>query len=100
MATQPTPANAKTPAEVIAEKGMEFALGFDTDRIWATGVQSFVNPDFTMLVFREQTMAQKGDGSLEPMVKNVASIILPTQVVREFHALLTPVLANQKPENG
>ena len=33
-------------------------LGFDTQRIWATGAQVFIAEDHVLLVFREQIHSQ------------------------------------------
>lgn len=77
----------------IAARGPDFHLGLDTDRIWSTGAQAFVNPDVTMLIFREQNLFPMADGTTGIGLKNVASIVIPTQILREFHANLGQTLA-------
>lgn len=87
------PNQIKTPAQVIGERGASFAVGFDTTRVWATGVPAFVNGEFTMLVFREQILAQADDGSPpDTIIRNVASVVMPTATMREFYQLAGPLL--------
>ena len=85
--------NPGAPMDVLVAKGPEFALGFDTQRTWATGVQPFINHDFSMLVFREQISANPDDGSAPAiLMRNVASVVIPTEVMREFHKIVGGML--------
>ncbi len=68
----------------LNEMGPDFTLGLDTNREWATGIQAFPNPDFTLFVFREQTYLPMADEKFHLSIKNVASIVVPTRSVREF----------------
>lgn len=72
----------------IQARGPEFVIGQDIPRIWATGAQAFVNPDFTMLIFREQNLVGQPPDDLGIALKNVSSIVMPTPVARELYILL------------
>lgn len=88
MADHQVPEGITTPDinAAIQARGLDFVLGIDTQRVWATGIQAFINPDVTMLVFREQNLAQSGpDNALTPVLKNVASIVIPTTVFQQFY---------------
>lgn len=74
---------------LLLEKGPEFLIASEMPRLWATGAQAFVNASFTMLIFREQTVMQPSEGTPHLTLRNVASLALPTEVVREFHKVLT-----------
>lgn len=75
---------------------VEDMVGLNTDRIWATGLQVFANPEYTMIVFREQMNIQKEDGSdAQMLVKNVASVVMPTEVARQMKDILNRVLVDQ-----
>lgn len=78
---------------VMAAKGPEFMLGMDIPRVWATGAQSLLSPEFGMLVFREQNFMQVEGQPHAATVKNVGSIIMPINVLREFHRQLGEALA-------
>lgn len=88
--------------EALAAKGPEFLVGMDTQRLWATGMQAFISGGVAMVVFREQTMLSDTDtGKVLPAVKNVASVVLPVEVIREFHSNLTTLIEQlQAVENG
>lgn len=73
--------------EKLAELGPSFQLGMDVPRTWASGVQAFINGDQTLLVFREQNIIPVV-GDVDVILKNVTSVILPTNVAREFHTNL------------
>ncbi|MFK4871631.1 hypothetical protein [Novosphingobium sp. ZW T3_23] len=77
----------------IMSRGMHFVMGMDVPRQWATGAQAFVTPENTILVFREQNMAVGENGLGEVTLKNVASLVLPTSIAREFHRILGEQLA-------
>lgn len=81
----------------LAEMGPEFLIASELPRIWATGAQAFVSGDFSMVLFREQNVLGVTPGA-EPLValKNVASIILPTAILAEFHENLKPALEQWK----
>lgn len=90
-------------ADPITDKlnamGKEFMIASDLPRIWATGAQAFVNPDFTMFIFREHNVfAGDNPGELQAALRNVASIVMPTPVAREFHKLLGESLQKEAPE--
>ena len=68
----------------MAQLGPDFTLGLNVDRIWATGVQAFPGPEFTLVVFRDQSLMPTSDNDAHLAIKNVASIILPTSIAREF----------------
>ena len=74
--------------EKLASLGTDFAVAADLPRLWVTAAQAFVRPDNTMIVFREQNAIAQPDGSTAASVKNVASIIIPTPILREFHSAL------------
>jgi hypothetical protein len=69
----------------------------DIPRTWATGAQVILNPDFGLIIFREQNHIEfQGEGAPEEpqlMVKNVASVVMPLPVVRELARILTEQLA-------
>ncbi len=101
MAQQELPGGAVVPDinALIQQRGPEFIIGGDTQRIWATGMQAFVNPDFTMIVFREQTFMQfPADAPPGVVLRNVASIVVPTAVFKEFHAASVAAIAALTPE--
>ncbi|AYJ87640.1 hypothetical protein D3Y57_19075 [Sphingomonas paeninsulae] len=72
----------------IQSRGPEFSLGMDLPRVWATGAQSFVNPETSLLVFREQNLVGDEAGNTRPAVKNVASLVMPTEVLRAVHKMI------------
>lgn len=80
----------------IAARGPEFMVGFDVPRTWATGVQVFVTPVTTTMVFREQILLDE-EGEMKGLIRNVGSVILPTEVAREFATILN---ANLDTLNG
>ncbi len=73
----------------LAQRGVEFTMGMDIPRQWATGAQAFITPDTSILVFREQNaVVVDPSGTPDLVIKNVASVILPTQTLREFHKII------------
>ncbi len=78
--------------EVIRGQGPEFLIGMDIPRIWTTGAQVFVSPDMSTLVFREQAALQGEDGTVQTLARNVASLIIPTEVLRQFSEILAQEL--------
>lgn len=79
--------------KVIADRGPEFLFGMDIPRLWATGVQVFTSPQTSILVFREQNLLPDNEGKPMPTVKNVASLVIPTDMMRELHLILGDQLA-------
>jgi len=75
-------------------------LAFDVPRTWATSVQAFSNPESMLFVFREvlNATAEPADPSevQSPTViqRNVASIILPLNVAKEFSQVLQQMFPN------
>lgn len=92
MATPPPGIQLPDMMAVIQARGGEFALGMDIPRVWATGVQVHTASDHTLLVFREQALSAGPNGLFEPVIKNVASLVMPTDVVRDLHRILTEQL--------
>lgn len=92
--TQP----AINPAELLnarmQELGSEFTIASDLPRTWATGAQAFINPDYSMLIFREQNLLPSPPPSTDIIasVKNVASIVMPTPIFLEFYQSLGTAL--------
>jgi hypothetical protein len=80
----------------LAAKGPEFLLAMDLPRIWSTGAQAMLSPDFGLLVFREQNFVQFPDQPNAPTVKNVASIVMPLSTLREMHKQIGEALATLK----
>lgn len=87
--------------ETVALSGMDLnqaalSIGFDTQRIWATGAQVTVAGNFAVIVFREQFNVEppSGDGaSSKPGVsRNVASVVLPVEVARSLGKILNGLL--------
>ena len=81
---------------VGAELGQ--ALGWDTQRTWATGVQVFVNPDHVLFVFKEQIRVEVEPGA-EPLLpfqdsisRNVASVVMPVNVATALRDVLNKVI--------
>jgi hypothetical protein len=83
----------------IEKRGVEFVLASELPRIWATGVQLFVNGDHTLIIFREQNMIVIGD-EVQGSLKNVASLIMPTVVAKEFHRMLGEQLQGLDEKDG
>jgi hypothetical protein len=79
--------------ELLKERGPEFLMAMDIPRIWANGAQVLVSPDSCMIIFREQNAAQDETGKVTILVRNVASLILPTDMIRELHRLIGDQLA-------
>ena len=76
--------------KALQARGLDFMLGMDTGRLWATGAQSFVNADQTIIVFREQNMVNsEGGEDFEILLKNVVSVVIPTEVARALRDQLT-----------
>jgi len=78
----------------LAERGPEFGLAMDTDRIWATAMQCFLNPPTgtALVVFREQNFVADESGQPKVIFKNVASVIVPIPILAEFHQNLGAAL--------
>ena len=72
----------------LAERGPDFMLGTDIPRLWVTGAQVFVGPDITMVIFREQNTVDVGGDSPMVSLKNVSSLVMPTNVARDVSNLL------------
>lgn len=72
----------------IKARGPDFTVGFDVPRTWATGVQVFVTPAVTTMVFREQILLDE-DGEMKGLLRNVGSVVMPTEVAREFSTILS-----------
>jgi len=72
----------------IQSKGAEFTIGMDIPRTWATAAQVFIAPEISTLVFREQALLASDGKEPELLTRNVASIILPTEILREVHQIL------------
>lgn len=86
---------------VLGEKGLEFQLGLDVATHWVTGAQAFVNPDFTMIVFREQTVARSmSTGQDEYAVKNAVRLIMPTAVAGQIRDMLQQAISPQVSQDG
>lgn len=77
-------------SSLLAKRGVEFTMGMDIPRQWATGAQAFLSPETTILVFREQHMVgvDGPGGAIDVVIKNVASVVLPTSVLREIHRII------------
>jgi hypothetical protein len=75
----------------LRELGPEFALAMDTPRIWATGVQTFPSTDTSLIVFREQNLLREDEKSVV-LMRNVASILMPTAVMKDFYEQLGTAL--------
>lgn len=84
----------------LKAKGLDFIMGMDLPRVFASGVQTFANPDMTMIVFREQNGVAEEGAAPELLLKNVASIIIPTSVALQFRDQLNAVLAPYQGESG
>lgn len=106
MTTDPPASPSGKPADVLtsealAKKGPEFAVALDIDRHWANAVQAFINPEISLIVFREQIVGVTEDGnSQNSMQKNVVSVAVPTSTLREFHELLGRALAGGENEEN
>lgn len=90
--TDTAPAIAETEDHPVAiainEKGLEFVIANDLPRLWTTGAQSFVNDQHTMIVFREQNLLQGPDGEPTAIVRNVASLVMPTEIAVQLYFML------------
>jgi len=78
--------------DVIASKGPEFAIGYDLPRVWTTGAQVFVDARFSNIVFREQSLYTSDEGNMQGLIRNVASVVMPTDMARQLRDLLTTQL--------
>ncbi len=76
----------------IQKRGLDFIMGMDTQKLWVNGIQAFVNPDVTLIVFREQNLLSTPDNGSIAALKNVASVVVPTPVFREFHSNIGQIL--------
>jgi hypothetical protein len=100
MADEPEVGDKTAVVEVLMKQGPGAAMAMDLPRTWATGAQAVITGDFTMIIFREQNQFElEGvDGEpIEPqvLVKNVASIVMPTEVARQFSKILAGAFAHQ-----
>lgn len=79
------------------------SLGWDTQRVWATAVQVFLNPGHGLIVFKEsiqvQAIATTDEAAEEPPLpfqtaisRNVVSIVMPREVLVEFRDVLLKLL--------
>lgn len=79
------------------------SLGWDTQRIWATAVQVFLNPDHGLIVFKEQLQVRAVAIGAEPddepplplqaaISRNVASVVMPRDVLIQFRDVLLQLL--------
>jgi hypothetical protein len=78
----------------------ERVVAYDVPRHWASGVQVVANPDFTFLVFREQNVVSVDDGEVSFVLKNVASVVLPTAVARQLRDILLAQLPVMSAPDG
>ena len=69
----------------LREMGPDFALAMDMPRIWATGVQTYPSTDTSLIVFREQNLLRDENDVPAVLLKNVASILMPTAVLKDFY---------------
>lgn len=87
--------------KAIREKGMEFQLGLDVQTHWVTAAQAFYNPEFTMVVFRDQTYGKNTTtGDEEFVVKNAVRLIMPSAVAAQVANMLLEVTGQAAPQNG
>lgn len=83
--------NEQPPAELVAAPDatqMMQMLGFDTQRLWVTGVQVFVTGETTLIVLREQFDATLQDGKSETIMRNVGSLVMPTELAKEMAGII------------
>lgn len=76
----------------LKARGPEFTIGLDTERMWVNGIQVFPANESTILVFREQGLIPNEDGSTHFLLKNVASMVMPTAVASELRDILNNIL--------
>ena len=88
MASEETAENL-TAAAIPDSRPMDIQLGYDVDRIWATSAQVFANKNNTLIVFREQTVMAKPDGTLEMFIRNVGSVAMPTEIAASLRDALS-----------
>lgn len=72
--------------------GPEKVLATDIPRLWATGAQAFLNSQYALLIFREQNLFTDPGQEPTALIKNVASLIMPIDILREFHKNLGEAL--------
>jgi hypothetical protein len=72
----------------LARRGFEFMLATDLPRQWATGAQVFVQEAVTIIIFREQTTLVSESGEPSMVLKNVSSIVMPTEAAMQVRDLL------------
>ncbi|MGN6289915.1 MAG: hypothetical protein ACTHNA_11695 [Sphingopyxis terrae] len=78
----------------MKSRGPEFLIANDIPRVWTTGAQAFINKDHALLIFREQNLLNDPEtGQVDVVLKNVASLVMPTEVAIQLHALLGEQLA-------
>lgn len=71
------------------------ALGWDTQRTWANGVQVFASPDHVLFVLKEQVAALQPSaegattGTATVLARNVGSFVLPLAVAKSFKEIMT-----------
>jgi len=81
------------------EISAETLMATDLPRLWATGVQVFPQPNFTMVVFREQISAVNSDdpdASADHIIKNVSSVIVPNDVMESLRDILVDLFPKDK----
>jgi len=81
-------ANTMEISAALMARGVEFTMGMDIARQWATGAQAFIAGDSSIIVFREQNIVIDASGAKEIAIKNVASVVIPTGVLRELHKII------------
>ena len=67
-------------------------LGYDTQRTWVTGFQIFANPNHVLLVLREQSVQLTDEGEPIVEVRNVGSLVMPTDTALQLRDLLAKTL--------
>lgn len=88
MASEETAENLTT-AAIPDSRPVDIQLGFDVDRIWATSAQVFGNSHHYLIVFREQTATMVAGGSMEMLIRNVGSVVMPTEIAVALRDALT-----------
>jgi hypothetical protein len=76
----------------------EQSVGYDIPRVWANGVQVTPTPDVTFIVFREQIAAQEEGKDQRLMLRNVASVILPTTLAIQLAEILKTQISQILPQ--
>ncbi len=82
----------------LAKLTAEEKIGLDVPRQWVTGCQVMTTTDFTIFVFRDQTILEETDdintaSEKTALIKNIATIVMPTPVARELAVVLQAQMA-------